>query len=372
MHRSPRLLVPGIVIVLGATFALVAASGAPGRAQTKPSNGLEPTITYVRPIKINTILSADKGSWNGSEPIKYSYQWLRCNQDGVSCTKITNATGTTYTVVGADANHTVRLDVTASNSDGKATARANATNVVPASPDAPSLVSAPKISGQASVGQSLTATTGSWNGSQPISYSFKWQSCVSDMSSCANNGGAGSTYTVAASDSGKRIRVKVQAKNSDGQTPGVSEPTAVVTGSGGGGGGGGGSGIITLPNGEKSIAASAIPKDQRMIVDQVQFTPNPVSSLNEITVKIKVKDTQGYVVRGALVFFRSTPIVTSTPTDAPTGDNGWVTYRIQPRSDFPLRTGYSVQFYVKAYRSSDPTLEGVYGSRLVQVATKTP
>jgi hypothetical protein len=30
-----------------------------------------------------------------------------------------------------------------------------------------------------------------------------------------------------------------------------------------------------------------------------------------------------------------------------------------------------VQFYVKAYRAGDPTLGGVYGSRLVQVATET-
>ena len=59
-------------------------------------------------------------------------------------------------------------------------------------------------------------------------------------------------------------------------------------------------------------------------------------------------------------------------TDAPTGDNGMVTYRITPQSDFPIKNGYSVQFYATAYRKGDPTLGGIYGSRLVQVATKTP
>jgi hypothetical protein len=77
-------------------------------------------------------------------------------------------------------------------------------------------------------------------------------------------------------------------------------------------------------------------------------------------------------VQGALVFFRSTPIVTSTPTDAPTGNDGTVSYSIQPRSDFPIRNGFSVQFFAKAYRQGDPTLSGISGTRLVQVATRVP
>ena len=49
--------------------------------------------------------------------------------------------------------------------------------------------------------------------------------------------------------------------------------------------------------------------------------------------------------------------------------DGKVAYSIQPTSSFPLRNGYNVQFFVKAYRKGDPTLAGVSGSRLVQVAT---
>jgi hypothetical protein len=49
-----------------------------------------------------------------------------------------------------------------------------------------------------------------------------------------------------------------------------------------------------------------------------------------------------------------------------------VTYSIQPRSDFPIKNGFSVQFFVKAYRSGDPTLAGISGTRLVQVATHKP
>ena len=106
-------------------------------------------------------------------------------------------------------------------------------------------------------------------------------------------------------------------------------------------------------------------------MDKVQFSPNPVRSRSlAITVTVTVKDTRGYYVRNAFVFIRSTPILTATPTDAKTSEDGRVKYAISPRSDFPLKTGYSVQFFVKAYRKGDPTLAGISGTRLVQVATE--
>ena len=47
------------------------------------------------------------------------------------------------------------------------------------------------------------------------------------------------------------------------------------------------------------------------MIDQVTFSPNPIRSRTEpITIRIKVKDTRGFVVRDAQVFFRSTPLVT--------------------------------------------------------------
>jgi hypothetical protein len=362
MHRMPRIL--PVLIGLAALTASFVAASASGRSQTAPTNSLEPTITYVHPIKVNTILTGNKGSWNGTAPLAYAYQWLRCDTDGLNCKKITNATGTTYTVVSADTSRTIRLDVTASNSDGKATARANATSEVPGSPKAPVASGPPTVSGSAVVGEQLSATRGTWQGSQPITYTIHWQACNAEVTSCADNGATGTTYTVAKSDVGKRLRVKVVAKNSAGQTYGLSDTTAVAKESGGGGGGGGGNAV---PVGDVG------PAGERLIVDQVTFNPNPVTSRSvPIKVTITVKDTKGRLVKGALVFFRSTPIVTSTPTDAPTGSNGTVTYSVQPQSNFPIQNGYSVQFFVKAYRSGDPTLAGISGTRLVQVATRTP
>jgi hypothetical protein len=341
---------------------LAAATTATGRAQAAPKNTKEPSILYVYPIKIGTVLNGNKGAWSGTAPISYYTTWLRCNSDAQACNKIPNAENKpTWTVVSADVGHTLRFYVTASNADGKATAESNATSVVPNGPGAPAETAPPTISGQAVVGQTLTATTGTWKGNHPISYTFKWQTCNSAATSCSPNGATGNTYTVVAADVGKRVRVKVIAKNNAGQTPGLSDPTAVVTSSSGGGGGGNGS----------SVPVGSLVAGDKLVVDTVNFSPNPVTSRSTpIQVKIKITDTKGKLVRGAFVFFRSTPIVTSTPTDAATDSNGTVIYTITPRSDFPLKTGYSVQFYVKAYRQGDPTLAGVAGTRLVQVATQ--
>ncbi len=363
MLRTPRIVLPAAAVALGAVAVLVAASTATGRSQEKPSNTKEPSITYVYPIKVGTVLTGNKGKWTPETGNSYASQWLRCNDNGESCQKIANATGGKYTVVSADAKHTIRLDVTATNGNDSTTARANATAVVPANPNAPSVTVPPAISGQAVVGKTLTATTGTWVGTQPISYTFKWQSCTSNLSSCPGNGATGNTYTVAAGDVGKRIRVKVIAKNSAGQTPGLSNPTAIVSESGGGGGGGGGS----------SVPVSSLVAGDRLVVDTVSFSPNPVTSTSQsIRVTIKIKDNKGKLVKGAFVSIVSTPVVTSTPDAAQTDSNGIVVYTIQPKSNFPIKTGYSVQFYVKGYRQGDPTLAGVSGGRLVQVATKSP
>jgi hypothetical protein len=86
------------------------------------------------------------------------------------------------------------------------------------------------------------------------------------------------------------------------------------------------------------------------------------------TVRVKVKDTRGNVVRDALVFIRSTPLVSVGARDQRTGQDGWVTITIRPEPDFPaLDSGRNVQYYVKAYRAGDPVLAGIAGARLVQV-----
>jgi hypothetical protein len=358
MTHIPRPTIPGAVLVLGLAAALIA-PGATGRSQAAPVNTKEPAIASQYLVKVGSSLQGNKGNWDGKEPISYSYQWLRCNGDALNCSKITNATGTQYEIVKNDVGHTIRFQVTAKNADGSTKALSNATQEIPGSANEPVASSPPTISGAPVVGEKLTAARGTWQGTQPINFSYKWQTCNAEVTSCSGTGSEGTVYTVAKADVGKRIRVKVTAKNSAGQGTAISLPTDVVKEPGGTGG---------------AISVSDVgPAGERLVVDQVTFTPNPVSSRSQpITVRIRIKDTKGHLVRGALVSIQSTPVVASIPTPAPTGDDGGVTYTLHPEGDFPLKNGYSVQFFVKAFRQGDPTLAGISGTRLVQVKTKAP
>ena len=355
MPRTPRF--GAVLIAAAALVALFATASATGRNQAKPVNTQEPFIaTKIAPV-VGATLTGNPGTWSGTAPITYSYRWLRCGADGHGCSSISNANKTTYTITKNDIGHTLRFQVQAKNADGKATAESNETSVV-AKSGAPANTAAPTISGDPIVGQHLTASNGTWTGNTPITYTVTWQTCNASQSSC-NNEGNGSSYTVKSGDVGKIIRVRVKATNSVDSTTAFSAPTAPVKAAPSGGG--------AVP------VADVGPAGERLTVDRVVFNPNPVTSRSvPIRVTITVKDTKGRLVKGALVFIRSTPIVSSTPTDAPTGNDGTVTYNIQPRSDFPIKNGYSVQFFVKAYRQGDPSLAGISGTRLVQVATRKP
>jgi len=353
MHRPLKTLLPLSVVLLAVAAALLVASSATGRSQDAPKNTQEPFIGAPYLVQVGTTLQGHRGSWTGAS--SYAYHWLRCNNNAEACKKISNATGTAYTAVSADQGHTIRFQVTASNGSGSTTVASNATNQITAKPGAPLEAEPPVISGQAVVGAKLAATTGSWRGDAPISYQFKWQTCNAAGTACPANGATGSTYTVKANDVGERVRVKVVASNGAGQSAGLSEPTDVVKEQSGG-----------------SVAVGSLQAGDRLVVEAVHFSPNPVTSKSTpIQVTISITDQKGNPVRGALVSMVSTPVVTSSPTPAQTDSNGTVAYTIHPESDFPIKNGYSVQFYVKGYRSGDPTLGGVSGGRLVQVATKT-
>ncbi len=93
---------------------------------------------------------------------------------------------------------------------------------------APTLVSAPAISGYPMEGRTLSAGPGSWS-NEPTAYAYRWLRCDSAGSSCAAIGGATTgSYRLEAADVGQTIRVEVTASNAGGQASEVSPATAVV------------------------------------------------------------------------------------------------------------------------------------------------
>jgi hypothetical protein len=86
----------------------------------------------------------------------------------------------------------------------------------------------PAISGTTTVGQTLTASDGTWSNT-PTSFAYQWLRCNGGGNSCASvANGAGKTYTLVGADAGRTMRVRVTATNADGSTPVQSDQTAVV------------------------------------------------------------------------------------------------------------------------------------------------
>lgn len=145
-------------------------------------------------LAVGKTLSVNPMSWNPT-PDQVSYQWLR---DG---SPITDATRSSYTLTADDLNHHITVNVVAT--------RAGYTEVnltsEPGDAVAASAFSAdaPVISGNAVVGQSLSATSGAW-APMPTTLSYQWLADGNPIGLATSN-----TYLVTPAVVGKAISVRV-------------------------------------------------------------------------------------------------------------------------------------------------------------------
>jgi hypothetical protein len=195
-----------------------------------PSNTSPPSIAGTP--QGGQTLSASAGSWSGTPPIGFAYQWRRCDSGGGSCADINGAGGQSYALTSADVGSTIRVTVTGSNGAGSSSASSDPTQVVqPAAPTPPSNTSPPSIAGTAQDGQTLSAAAGSWSGTPPIGFAYQWRRCDSGGGSCADiNGAGGQSYALTSADVGSTIRVTVTGSNGAGSSTASSAASAVVTG----------------------------------------------------------------------------------------------------------------------------------------------
>jgi len=194
-----------------------------------PSNTAPPTVSGT--TEEGQTIAASTGSWSGTSPLLYGYQWQSCDEHGESCQDVEGATGASYRLGPGDVGNTLRVVVTASNAGGFASATSAASAVIGTSVTAPLSLAAPEVSGTAHEGLTLSASVGTWTGTPPLSYSYQWESCNSVGESCADVAGAsGSTYQLDAGDVGGRLRVLVTATNAAGVASRISGPSAPVAG----------------------------------------------------------------------------------------------------------------------------------------------
>jgi len=224
--RHSLLVLVGFVAIC--VVYLASAGPAAGQATSAPPvNVTAPTMSGV--VRQGQTLSVSNGSWSGVTPISFSVTWQRCDATGANCTAISGATALTYALASADVGNTVRVLVVASNSDGSAQALTQASAVVAAPGSAPASTVQPNPAGTAQSGQTVTVDNGSWNGDQPMSYTYQWQRCTSVQPVCTDIVGATSqSYKVSSADVGYALRAKVTATNDLGSSSVTSNLTAVV------------------------------------------------------------------------------------------------------------------------------------------------
>ena len=194
--------------------------------------------------EVGETLTADTGGiedGNGLDRVKFRFQWVSNN--GGTDTVITDATDSTYTLVAADEDSTikVRVDFTDRGGYSESLTSTATASVLSAgegnsgggsSQNSPA-TGAPTISGAAQVGETLTADTSGIadsDGLTNVSYSYQWISNDGTSDSDITDA-TGSSYTLVAANKDKTIKLRVSftddANNAETLT---SATTGVVAG----------------------------------------------------------------------------------------------------------------------------------------------
>jgi hypothetical protein len=186
-------------------------------------------------------LTANAGSWDGTGPITYTYQWRRCHGDGSTCVLFGAPSSVpTYVLQDTDVGHAMSVVVTATGPGGSTTQGSFASNgaVTPATTQPPT------ISGTPRVGDTLSESHGTWLPSTSM-LAYQWESCDTSGAGCSPvQGATAQTYKLTSADVGRTVVVQETAsQNGASSSPAASAPTAVAqaapSSSGGNPGGGG-------------------------------------------------------------------------------------------------------------------------------------
>lgn len=282
---------------------------------------------------------------------------------GLAAAVATTSVGaaTTDTTTATTTGTTTAATTTTATTTATTTTTAPATTV-----PAPQNTSPPTISGTPGVGDTLTATQGSWSGSGN-SYSYQYERCDSQGGACAAISGATSqTYKLGSADVGNTLRVVVTAKNDGGSTSATSVPTAVIAGAP----------APPPPTGCSSakkgtvVGISSVSQPARLLISGFQSNPGTVTfGTSSFSMRVIVSDTCGHPVEGALVYATPVPFGQfSIPAEQATGSDGSVTLTFSRESGFPTtRRQQLLAMFLRARKPGEDVLTGVSTRRLVSI-----
>src|SRR5919199_5442604 len=118
-------------------MAVASAAGFAGAstAANPPSVRSLPYVTGA--AQAGRTLTARNGDWAGTRPLRFAYQWRRCEAGGGSCVDVAGATARTYVLAADDVGHRLRVRVTATNEAGPSSAGARPAGAGRPGPAAP-------------------------------------------------------------------------------------------------------------------------------------------------------------------------------------------------------------------------------------------
>ena len=217
----------------------------PLQAVELPSSIPAPTGSPVQ----KAVLTANNGTWSGTAPFGYAYQWKRCTSSsgadasGATCSGISGATEKTYQVAALDVGKYLRVGVKAKDlvqatlSGERLSASVGPITAPPGfDPTPPS--GYPKLNNQASAawGQTMTIDTGgNWtsNGvTTATSFAYRWYRCELNQTGCVQLATTTPTYTTTTADVDHVVKAAVIGTITDNNvTTSSVEKLAGISGS---------------------------------------------------------------------------------------------------------------------------------------------
>jgi Tol biopolymer transport system component len=215
------------VTATSSSGAVTAASAITPTIENPVSVGLPDIVGTLTVGSTAVATTGGLGDGLGTAPVSYAFVWERCDTLGNTCSPIVGAVGPSYVITLLDSGHTLRVVVTATNTNGSVSGTSLATAVIGGL--APVNRTIPVIAGTPVLGATLVATSGVWTGGGGLTYSYQWKRCDPSGTTCQSiPAAAGTAYTVVADDAGSTLLVTVTATSSYGIVGADSLATVIV------------------------------------------------------------------------------------------------------------------------------------------------
>jgi hypothetical protein len=381
------------------------------QGSARPRNSSPPSISGS-PV-VGATQTADPGTWSGTQPISFTYQWRSCNSSGAGCSSISGATARTYVARQSDVGRTLRVRVTARNRVDSDTETSAPTAVITEK----QVTGCPSGSGPINVSQLTPPARLLVDRFQvtpnPIPLSARTLSVRFHVSACGGRDVGGALVYVTAvpfnqftipeqqtgSDGWVTMRMNrlsgfpaadnqsllvmfVRARKSgEPILAGISTrrlisfdlarsarltasadrarvtaaPASAVA-------------ATACPGGSGPMQVSQVTPPARLLVDRFQVVPNPVPrDTGGLTVRFHVSACGGRDVAGALVYVTAVPFNQfAIPPEARTGGDGWATMNMDRLSGFPAAKKQTLLvMFARARKDGEPILAGISTRRLI-------